>query len=401
LKPRVLIILNRFVVGGQSIDTVPLANELKDEYEVLIAYGEKENDEEEFDALKEKYNDIAFKKISSLKRSVNPLNDLCSIFALCKLIKKFDPVIVHTHGSKPGVNGRIAAWLAKVPCIIHTFHGHLFHSYYNKFISSLIIRLEKFLSRISSKIIVLSEEQHEEIIERYKIAKSDKIKLIPLGVDEMFYNTNTELLRSAFRNKYFLSDDCIAIGIIGRIVPVKNHKFFVEVVSKLLQSSVKSKIKFFIVGDGYSKNEIKKILTNYNIEWSDNKNLIASKVIFTSWITPVTQVLQGLDIVVLTSLNEGTPLSIIEAQVCAKPVVATNVGGVKDTFINNESGFLITDHDLSEFVNKLKLLAENNEIRKKMGCAGQAFAKKNFSKQAEVNAFKDLYSDCVSSVTNR
>jgi len=383
-------------VGGQSIDTVPLANYLKDEYEILIAYGEKENDEEEFAELKEKYNGIAFQKILSLKRSVNPLNDLRSVFALYKLIKKFDPVIVHTHGSKPGVNGRIAAWLANAPCIIHTFHGHLFHSYYNKFISSLIIKLEKILSRISSKIIVLSEEQREEIIERYKIAKRDKIKLITIGVDEMFYNTNTQLLRSAFRNKYFLPRDCVAIGIIGRIVPVKNHKFFIEVVSKLLQSSVKDNVKFFIVGDGYSKNEVQKAFTNFGIEWSDNKNFLTAKVIFTSWITPVTEVLHGLDIVVLTSLNEGTPLSIIEAQVCAKPVVATNVGGVKDTLIDNESGFLIKDHNLSEFVNKLKLLVENNELRKKMGCTGQTFVKKNFSKQAEVNAFRDLYASCAS-----
>jgi glycosyltransferase involved in cell wall biosynthesis len=387
-------------VGGQSIDTVPLANELKDHYEILIAYGQRENDEEEFSTLTD-YNGISFQKILSLKRSVNPLNDLSSIFALYKLIKKFGPVIVHTHGSKPGVNGRMAAWLANVPCIIHTFHGHLFHSYFNKFISSLIIRLEKLLSRISTKIIVLSEEQREEIIERYKIAKRDKIKLIPLGVDEIFYNTNSELLSSAFRNKYFLPEDCITIGIIGRIVPVKNHKFFVEVVSKLLQSSVKDKVKFFIVGDGYSKNEIQKTITNFGIEWSNNKNDTAAKVIFTSWITPVTEVLHGLDIVVLTSLNEGTPLSIIEAQVCAKPVVATNVGGVKDTFIDNESGFLIKDHDISEFVNKLKLLVENKELRKKMGCAGQAFAKKNFSKQTEVNAFKDLYASCVSSVINQ
>jgi glycosyltransferase involved in cell wall biosynthesis len=400
LKPRLLIILNRLVVGGQSIDTVPLAVELKEQYDILIAYGEKEKDEEEFSSLIESCTDIAFQKIHSLRRSINPLNDIVTIASLYIIIKKFKPTISHTHGSKPGVNGRLAAWLANVPVIIHTFHGHLFHSYYNRFISSSIIRLERFLSRISSKIIVLSGQQGKEISEKYHIADRDRIKVIPLGVDEKTLNKDAQFFRSNFRDEYHLSEDCVAIGIIGRIVPVKNHKFFVDIVSNLLQSSVRDKIKFFVVGDGYSKKEIQNNLTNIGIIWCEDKSEANSKVIFTSWVTPVTDVLHGLDIVILTSMNEGTPLSLIEAQACAKPVVATDVGGVADTFINNESGFLIKDHDLAEFSNKLILLAENNELRKKMGCKGNSFARNNFSKQSEVDAFKKLYAESIAAVSN-
>jgi len=398
LKPHLLIILNRLVVGGQSIDTVPLANELKDQYDIVIAYGEKEKDEEEFSDLIENSSGIAFHKIHSLKRSVNPLNDVIAIFSLYKLMRKFKPVIVHTHGSKPGVNGRIAAWFANVPVIIHTFHGHLFHSYYNKFVSSSIIRLEKLLSRITSKIIVLSEQQRKEICDRYKIVKWDKVKLIPLGIDEKFYNTNAELLRNDFRNEYQLSEDCIAIGIIGRIVPVKNHKLFAGIAIKMLQSPLKDRVKFFIVGDGYSKKDLENILTQASVAFTDGKNHDHAKVFFTSWIIPVTNILHGLDIVVLTSLNEGTPLSLIEAQACAKPVVAANVGGVKDTFVNKESGFLIEDHNEAEFVNKLTLLTESNQMRKKMGCAGRSFVQKNFSKLVEVNAFRELYAGSIAAI---
>ena len=132
------------VVGGQSIDTVPLANYLKEHYDILIVYGEKEKDEEEFTDIIQSCNGITFKKIHTLRRDVHPLNDIRAIFSLYKILKKFKPIIVHTHGSKPGVHGRIAAWFANVPVIIHTFHGHLFHSYYSRFVSYSIIQLENF-----------------------------------------------------------------------------------------------------------------------------------------------------------------------------------------------------------------------------------------------------------------
>jgi len=250
-------------------------------------------------------------------------------------------------------------------------------------------------------VVVLSEQQQKEICEQYKIANVDKVKIIPLGVDEILYNADAELLRSDFRNTYHLSESCVAIGIIGRIVPVKNHKLFVKIIIELLQTPLKDKVKFFVIGDGYSKNELQQLLTNAGIEWNNNKKTCKSKVIFTSWITPVAHALHGLDIVVLTSLNEGTPLSLIEAQICAKPVVAVDVGGVRDTFVNNESGYLIEDHDVDEFTNKLLLLIKNKELREKMGEKGHLFAKEKFSKRAEIDAFRKLYVDCITSTMKK
>lgn len=401
MKPALLIVLNRLVLGGQLIDTIPLANALKDEYDITIVYGEKEKDEEELTQVIQSSIGVSFQKIPSLKRSINPLNDIASISVLRKLIRNTKPAIVHTHGLKAGVNGRLAAWLANVPVVIHTFHGHFFHSYYNKFISSSIIRLERFLSKLTTKIIVLSNQQQKEICGRYKIANPEKVKLIPLGVDEAAYNKDAATLRTNFRCTYHLPEDCIAIGIIGRIVPVKNHQFLIDVIVKLLHSTVTHLVKFFFVGDGYSRKELEKYLTKAGIVWSHDNTIAAAKVEFTSWITPVTDVLHGLDIVVLTSLNEGTPLSLIEAQICRKPVVATNVGGVRDTFINNESGFLINDHDVTEFTDKLLLLIQDKELRKEMGEKGHNFVKGNFSKHAEVNAFRKLYAECLTSAKDR
>ncbi len=386
--------LNRLVVGGQSIDTLPLANALKQDYDILIVHGNKEDDEEAYTQVLNESEGITFKKIDTLKRSINPLNDISSFISLYRTIKKFQPSIVHTHGSKPGVTGRLAAWFAGVPVIIHTFHGHLFHSYYNKFVSFFIIRFERLLGKLSTKIVVLSTRQQVEIGETYKIAPIEKMALIPLGVDDFADMQNALDLRTASRKKYGLQEECVAIGTIGRMVPVKNYKLFADIIIALLPS-VKQKVKFFFIGDGDLKIELQQKLTAADIEWSnDNQNLNA-QVIFTSWVSPVTDILHGMDIIALTSLNEGTPLSLIEAQICGKPVVASNAGGVRDTFIDNESGFLITGYDVNPYAEKLKLLIENKDLRITMGAKGHTFAKEKFSKQAEVNAFRKLYADSI------
>jgi len=374
---------------------------LKGEYNIIVVYGEKEKDEQEYTEVIEKCSGILFQKIPSLKRSLNPFNELVSIFSLYQIIKKFNPVIVHTHGSKPGVTGRLAAWFGKVPGIIHTVHGNVFHSYYNRFISSLIIKFEKFLSKLSTKIVVLGKQQLIEVCDQYKIVNYKKVEVIPLGIDERTYNKDAEASRKNFRDQYHLSDDCVAVGIIGRMVPVKNHRLFINVIKRLLNRDVKEKVKFFFIGDGYSRRELENELTKASIKWSTDKNNCAAKVVFTSWVTPITKALHALDVVVLTSLNEGTPLSLIEAQICHKPVVAINVGGVRDTFIANESGFLINNHNVKEFADKLLMLIQNKELRKTMGEKGYIFTKKNFSKQVEVDAFRKLYSDCIAQVKNK
>lgn len=399
MKPRLLIILNRLVVGGQSIDTVPLAKHLQQQYDIMIVYGEKENDEEAYTDISENTAGIVFNKIPSLKRSVNPLNDVAAFYALYKCIKKFNPSVVHTHGSKPGFTGRLSAWFAGVPVIIHTFHGHLFHSYYNKIVSFIIIRFERLLGRLSTKVVVLSTQQKLEITSQYKIVNPEKAAVIPLGIDEEIFTVNSLLFRETFRKQYLLNEGDLAVGIIGRMVPVKNHKLFIDIIIAL-EPLINNKTRFFIIGDGDLKNELQLRLNNARINWSETGKNPAAKVIFTSWVTPITTVLHGLDIVVLTSLNEGTPLSIIEAQICGKPVVAANTGGVRDTLIDNESGFLISGYNAAQYADKLKLLIESKDLQINMGIKARNFAKEKFSRQTEVDAFINLYANCIRETSN-
>ncbi len=390
-KPRLLIILNRFVIGGQAVDTIPLAWHLKDFFDILILYGEKEKDEIEPSFLLEKYKGLQLKKIKYLKRSINPLIDVVAFFYVLYAILKFKAHIVHTHGAKSGFVGRVAAWMAGVPVTIHTFHGHFFHSYFSKRVSGLIAKVERIIGRITTSAIALSTDQKTELVDVYRILPAQKIKIIQLGFAFDENNNDFALSRNAFRTGYGLQQNDVAIGIVGRIVPIKNHSFFVDAIHQLLSENMINKPAFFIVGDGDVRQQVESELGQKNISFNNSEITATNRVVFTSWLTDMYEVMKGLDIVALTSLNEGTPLSIIEAQFFKRPVVSTDAGGVKNTMRDGVTGFIVEKNDLSAFCKKLSLLIDNKELRAAMGEEGYKFAREKFSKQKEVTETKDLY----------
>jgi len=396
LKPRLLIFINRLVVGGISNDVVSLAYNLKNEFDIMILYGEKGEGEEEAMYLLKKYPGLSIKKIHYLRKKINPLNELIAFFQIRKTIREFNCDIIHTHGSKSGVLGRIAAYLSGVPCIVHTFHGHLFHSYYNTLVSKFIVLLERWLASFTSKIIATGKQQWEELVNIYKIARPDKISIIDLGIDSNAFLCNNRDLKESFRIKYALANDTVAVGIIARITEIKNFHLFTEVVERVLQVTT-IPVKFFVVGDGILKKQVQHKLNIKNIRWCNTKDFNGgSSVIFTSWVPEVANVINGLDIVILTSNNEGTGLSLVEAQLCGKPVIATNVGGVRDTLIDGETGFFVEPGNVDEFAAKLNMLIQNKTLRNTMGKNASAFAERHFSKEAEVKRTKQLYNQLLS-----
>jgi len=388
MKPRLLIIHNRLVVGGPALDTIPLAYHLRNDFDIHILYGNKEEDETEPTYLLEKYSGLKMVKIQSLYRSPHPIRDYLSYRFIKKYIRSFNPQIVHTHGAKVGVFGRRAASKAKVPFILHTFHGHLFHSYFNKLLSSSLILIERRLLKYTNHIIAISKTQQQDLKLFLRIDDRNKIKLIPLGVDYIDQSMQTHY-KQAFRRTYKLTDATVSIGILGRLVEVKNLGFFIEVVEEVLKNCG-ANIRFFVTGDGLEKNAMMEQLKKRKIKFSESPHDEAP-VIFTSWVQNIQNVLAGLDIVVLTSHNEGTPMSLIEAQLSGKPVVAVNVGGVSDTMIDGETGILIATHDVKNFSKAVIRLIEDKLLRAELGENAKIFATKSFSKENEVNSFKALY----------
>jgi len=388
MKPRLLIILNRLVVGGPAVDVLPLANALQDKFTVHVLYGAREADEIEPSYLIEKYPAIQLVHIPALKRSVGLLNDIAALRAIKKYIRQFQPHIVHTHGAKSGLLGRYMAKKCGVPLVVHTFHGHLFHSYFNQFITSAIIRIEKKLLQYTDVVIAISETQQREIAQVLGKRVAEKIKLVPLGVNYIDDDLR-EHYRKAFRRAYQVKDDEVCVGMIGRMVRIKNPLKFIEIIAELKAKTNAANIRFFIIGDGEEIGGMKERLHQLNLPYSDGVSPAA--IHFTSWVQNIQTVMEGLDIVVLTSLNEGTPLAIVEAQRCGKPVVAANVGGVKDTFVDGKTGFLVNDQAVTGYCDAIMLLAVDKDLRMQMGGAAIHFAKQYFSKEAEVDQLANIY----------
>lgn len=394
-KPKILIIINRLVIGGQAIDTIPVAWYLQEKFTVHVLYGEKEKDEEEALYLLDLYPGLHIQKLPLLQRSISISNDWKAYQAIKKFIRENAYDIVHTHGFKSGMLGRLAAYRLKVPCIVHTFHGHLFHSYYNRFVSKRIIQLERWLGKKTDFIITISPQQQKEISHIFHIVPTEKNKMVRLGIDEKHFFRNTMEGKNSFTAKFPVDKRKVLVGIIGRIVQIKNFALFVEVVERMHQR-FPQQVCFFVVGDGNLTQEVQGMLQAKNIFFRNaDENEKQATVIFTSWIPDIAAVVQAIDIVILTSYNEGTPMSLIEAQLCGKPVVATDVGGVSDTFLPGKSGFLVPSGDAYTFAEKLAILVENESKRLEMGKIAVNFVATNFSKKREVEEMTKLYQACL------
>ncbi len=391
-KKRLLIFLNRLVIGGPAVDLISIAGFLHYDYDILFIHGEKETHEVEATYLLNNYPHLQVKKIPSLRRSVNPFLDIVSLWVMLRIMYQFKPHIVHTHGAKSGFIGRVVAFLCRVPVIVHTFHGHVFHSYYSPFKTRLIILLERLLAKLSTHIIALSPHQKVELSSYYGIAAADKISIIPLGINQAYFQENIEEKKERFNALFPSSIGAIKIGIISRIVPIKNHQLFLDAALRLLHQPKYQHLHFFIVGNGDMRPQLAQYV-------QDNEALIdtaagqksPSHFHFTDWIQDIAMVHHSLDIIVLTSFNEGTPLSLIEAQFCGKPVIATNVGGVKDVVVDGETGYLINSNDVDALVQKLALLADDAALRKIIGQKAHQFTEKHFSLQAQVDRTKLFY----------
>jgi glycosyltransferase involved in cell wall biosynthesis len=388
--PKVLRIINRFNLGGPTYNVAYLSKFMEPQYQTILVGGEKDETEDSSQFILDK---LGLKPIiiQEMKREIDIKNDRIAYLKIRQLIREHKPDIVHTHASKAGTIGRLAARAENVPVIIHTFHGHVFHSYFGKLKTLFYKNIERFLALISTRIIAISEIQKNELSEIHKISTKDKIEIIPLGFDLNKFQENTLEKRNLFREKYKLNQHTVAIGIIGRLVPVKNHELFLNAISFLQQTS-KIKFKAFIIGDGELRKQLENSAKEKQLEFEtpekENQNAI---VVFTSWIKEVDVALSGLDIVALTSFNEGTPVSLIEAQAAGKPIVSTNVGGIENVVIKNRTA-LLSDIDKPEsFFSNLKTLTEDENLRKEMAAIGWQHVFEKFHYNRLVKDMQNLY----------
>ena len=380
---KVLRIINRFNLGGPTYNVTYLTAYLPANFETRLLGGAAEKSEGDALFIPHQHH-LEPEIIPDLQRAVNFKKDRKAYQKIKKIIAEYQPDIVHTHASKAGAIGRLAAFKSKVPVVVHTFHGHVFHSYFGRLKTSFYKAVERYLAKKSTAIIAISNKQKEELVHIHKIAKADKVRVVNLGFDLNRFQDDLERKREEFSSQYSIAQDEICIGIIGRLTAVKNHQLFFDIIGKTFKKTSK-KVHVFVIGDGELRDELK-IQANEVLQMSKD-----CKITFTSWIKDVSVPLARLDIVCLTSFNEGTPVSLIEAQAANVAVISTRVGGVEDIIDENRTGFIVDGLSSDEYAQKLLHLVENkNELERIQG-AGWDFVKEKFHYKTLCFNIEQLY----------
>ncbi|NDJ36739.1 MAG: glycosyltransferase family 4 protein [Chloroflexi bacterium] len=341
---RIMRIIARLNVGGPAIHVSLLSKGLNDsQFETMLVSGKLGPHEGDMSDLTHGLN---VQTIPAMQRSIHPLRDAQAVLALIRLMRSYRPHIVHTHTAKAGFVGRLAARLTGVPAVVHTFHGHVFHGYFGPLKTALFLRLERLSAKASDVILTISDRLRDELI-GYRIAAADRIRVVPLGLD-LTSLTDVEGLCGRLHAELGCPSEYPLVGIVGRLVPIKNHNLFLE--AARLMADHHATVRFVIVGDGEERSAIEARIKALDL---------TDRVYLTGWRRDLPVIYAGLSALALTSRNEGTPVSIIEAMAAGVPVVATNVGGVPDLLANGSLGRMVADGDAEALAeNILNVLEE-------------------------------------------
>lgn len=337
---RILRVISQLNVSGPAVQAVLLCNELsKMGYECILVSSEPLDAQDSLGYLAEDYH---IKPILIPEfRYRYAWGAIPALWALYKLMRELKPDIVHTHNPRGGFLGRLAARLAGVPVVVHTLHEYPFRGYYSRFRTIMFIYMERFGAYFSDSIITLSQSLRHALVETYAITRKSRITVLPLGFDLQSF-ADTKRHQGAFRDQWDIRHDVPLVGIIGRLMPVKNHHLFLEACVDVLKAMPNA--RFVIVGDG----EERTVLENYASELG-----LSERIIFTGWQQQLERIYSDLDVLVSSSLNEGTPVPIMEALSAGCPVVATDVGGLADLLDNGNLGALVPSKDKDALSNAI------------------------------------------------
>jgi glycosyltransferase involved in cell wall biosynthesis len=394
--PKILRILNRLNIGGPTLNVAYLSKHIGENYATRVLAGIKEPYEGSSAYMLDDLG-IPYEYVPTMHRSISPKNDYKAFRYIKNAIKKHKPDIVHTHAAKAGVLGRLAAYYNpnRPKVIIHTYHGNVFDGYFSPIKTKIFLAIERHLAGISNAIVAISQQQKNDLVYKYKIAPANKIHVIRLGFDLDKFSINSNEKRINFRRFYDIPEDVVVITITGRLTAIKNHSLFIDALKIIRDANPSLKLKIFIVGDGELLQDIinKVALAGFTYckpGHTDNN----ADVIFTSWRKDIDVINAGSDIIALTSLNEGTPVSIIEALASQKAVICTNVGGVKDVIEDGFSGIL-SEQIADEFAEKLMKLIVNKELRNTLAINGKQFIMENYSYFRLVKETENLYTSLL------
>jgi glycosyltransferase involved in cell wall biosynthesis len=373
-KIRVLRIIARMNIGGPAIQVTTLMNYLpKSEICQLLITGECEEGEEDY--LEFNRIDLDRTRIPSLGRSINPISDVKALFKIRKAIKIFRPDIVHTHTFKAGLLGRLAALsIRNHPYLVHTFHGHILNGYLRGAKLAILKTIERFLALKTDVLVAVGERVMEELKE-VGVGKCNKFEVVPPG----FPMTKVHAIST---NMFSSNPEKLKCAWIGRFVEVKAPERILEVARIISEN--KSQVQFLVAGDGPLR-----------IKIQEQCELEGLPVKFFGWTADIQNFLKDVDLLFLTSINEGTPIAIIESQRLGKPVIATDVGSVSETISHGKSGYAI-DYDPPRFAQILESFANDRIKLKEFSRESIRFSGDKFSPERLSSDYLRIYKSLIS-----
>ena len=396
---KILRIIARLNVGGPARHVVWLTKALQDdEFQTTLIAGSVPPGEDDMGYFADE-NGVRPVYLREMSREISP-SDTRSLLKLYRLIKAEKPDIIHTHTAKAGTLGRIAGsmyrWLTWGTLVgrprrvrmVHTFHGHVFHSYYSPAKTRAFLAIERTLARATDRIVVLSDQQLDEINKKFRVGNLERFAVVPLGIDIEQFDSDPSV-RQKLRAEFGVQESDVVVGFVGRLTEIKNISLLLHAAARIRE---RKDVKFAIVGDGHLRPDLEQKAASL-----DN----GSNTIFLGNRSDISDIYGALDIVALTSLNEGTPLSLIEAMAAGKPVISTGVGGVRDLLgaVREEyGGFSICDRGIrvesfepADYQAGLTYLVENRRWRAEIAESGRKYIRSRYGKDRLIDDIKRLY----------
>ncbi len=378
-KIKIVRVIARLNVGGAAIHVVLLHTRLNPaRFESVLVSGSENPGEGSMLGLAVSHGVHPVMIPEMVGDARFTLRDLRALIKLYRLLRVERPDIVDTHTAKAGFLGRLAARLAGVPVVVHTYHGHLLHGYYNPVTAWLLRLMERALGRWTDCIIAVSDQVKRDLI-AYHVAPREKIAVMHLGFDlQPFLDCPAH--RGHFRRELGLTNGARLVGIVGRIFPIKNHRLFIDAASHVAARDPSA--RFVIVGDGVLRPAVEERARELGL---------ADRVIFTGWRHDLPLIYADLDILVVSSNNEGTPVSVIEAMAAGRPVVGTRVGGLPDLIVHGQNGYLVDPQDADGLAEAILRLLNDQDTAHRMGRAGREAARQRFTIDRLASGMEQLY----------
>ncbi len=380
-KIKIAHIITRLIIGGAQENTIfTVEGLLKKGYDVTLISGPGIGPEGSL-VEKVKRKGIKLIIIPELRREINPFLDTIAFLKIYSLIKKEKYILVHTHSSKAGILGRIAAKLAYWRIIvIHTIHGLPFYPEQHKFLNFIYVNLERFCSLFTNKIICVGRVMKEKTLSAH-IGKEKKFVVIYSGFAVEKY-TDSQINPEKERKKWGLEGENLVIGKIGRLFPLKGQEYLLEVLPRI--KKVLPRIKLVFVGEGILHKSLEEMAENLGIK---------DAVIFTGLLPAeeIPKIISTFDLLCHTSLREGLPKTVAQGLAAGKPVVAFDVDGTKEVIINEETGYLVPAKDTEKLASTIIKALSNMDKSKEMAREGQRLIKKLFPVEVMVNSIEKVY----------